>query len=61
MLTVWTVVFAWYNCNYVLLHCIVLLFFSSIEQGQEFTAVTEDADKRLKSMWFRQKTWGLFG
>ena len=30
-------------------------------QGQEFSAVADDADKRLKSMWFRHKTWGLFG
>mmetsp|Transcript_32203 Transcript_32203/g.54305 ORF Transcript_32203/g.54305 Transcript_32203/m.54305 type:complete len:218 (+) Transcript_32203:177-830(+) len=34
---------------------------SAREKNQEFAAITEDADKRLKSMWFRQKTWGLFG
>eukprot|EP00600_Ochromonadales_sp_CCMP1393_P009012 CAMPEP_0174969010 /NCGR_PEP_ID=MMETSP0004_2-20121128/8484_1 /TAXON_ID=420556 /ORGANISM="Ochromonas sp., Strain CCMP1393" /LENGTH=181 /DNA_ID=CAMNT_0016218371 /DNA_START=159 /DNA_END=701 /DNA_ORIENTATION=- len=30
---------------------------SAREKNQEFAAITEDADKRLKSMWFRQKTW----
>uniref|UniRef100_A0A7S3M5W9 Vesicle transport v-SNARE N-terminal domain-containing protein n=1 Tax=Spumella elongata TaxID=89044 RepID=A0A7S3M5W9_9STRA len=34
---------------------------SARAKGQEFHAVADDADKRLKSMWFRHKTWGLFG
>eukprot|EP00428_Durinskia_dybowskii_P072236 CAMPEP_0170402150 /NCGR_PEP_ID=MMETSP0117_2-20130122/25405_1 /TAXON_ID=400756 /ORGANISM="Durinskia baltica, Strain CSIRO CS-38" /LENGTH=181 /DNA_ID=CAMNT_0010659001 /DNA_START=30 /DNA_END=572 /DNA_ORIENTATION=- len=30
---------------------------SARTKGQEFSAVADDADKRLKSMWFRHKTW----
>jgi hypothetical protein len=50
-------------CVFVSLCLYIFKSFMSLylSQNQEFTAITEDADKRLKSMWFRQKTWGLFG
>lgn len=30
-------------------------------RGQEFHVVADDVDKHPKSMWFRHKTWALFG
>lgn len=34
---------------------------SAREKGQEFAGLTDQADKRIKSMSWRHKTWGLFG